>query len=219
MQELIFFAVIIVFSILESIARGRKKRAGESSPTPGEWEPEVESEDWEEERPELDPARAREEAGSRGTVAPGRELSTYSAPQGGDASRVLDRGSEAMIPAEIWEEIAGLAGGRGAGAPTRPAPGRPARVERTPLPMPSSGTRGPPRAEHRVHLAHAAYGTDPSTRPRSEQDALDPLARRLSRDAAQVRSVLSGSGGYHALRQAVILHEVLGLPVALRDRQ
>jgi hypothetical protein len=68
---------------------------------------------------------------------------------------------------------------------------------------------------HVVHQAHVGFGTDPSERARSAQDGLDPLARRLSADAYAVHKQLR-TGGRHALRQAVILQEVLGPPVATR---
>ena len=71
-------------------------------------------------------------------------------------------------------------------------------------------------AVREVHLTHASYGTDPSERPPSEQDGMDPLAETLSRDAAAVRSQLL-SDNASALRQAIILREVLAPPVAMRE--
>ena len=68
---------------------------------------------------------------------------------------------------------------------------------------------------HLVHVSHADYGTDPSQRARSAQDGLDPLARVLSQDALAVRRQLLAQGA-HGLRQAVILYEVLGPPLAFR---
>ena len=67
-----------------------------------------------------------------------------------------------------------------------------------------------------MHLAHAGYGTDPSERAPSEQDGLDPLARTLSSDARAIRvQLLSDSAS--ALRQAIILQEVLGPPKAMQE--
>jgi hypothetical protein len=79
-------------------------------------------------------------------------------------------------------------------------------------------SRGParPRPSHRVHRAHAEFGTDPSERTRSEQDGLDPLARTLSADAKAVRGQLL-SDSASALRQAIILQEVLGPPKAMQE--
>lgn len=85
---------------------------------------------------------------------------------------------------------------------------------------PTYQRRGPARpvASHRVHRAHAEYGTDPSERSRSEQDGLDPLARTLSADAKAIRGQLL-SNSASALRQAIILQEVLGPPKAMREEQ
>ena len=94
-------------------------------------------------------------------------------------------------------------------SPPIPVPEVPSRV-------PAGRTRVPSTEPHEIHLAHAGYGTDPSERAKSEQDGLDPLAERLSENAAAIRmQLLSHSRG--ALRQAVILQEVLGKPVSLRD--
>ena len=67
-----------------------------------------------------------------------------------------------------------------------------------------------------MHQAHALYGTDPSERPRSAHDTIDPLADRLSEDAKAIRAQLTGQDT-GALRQAIILQDVLGKPVALRE--
>jgi hypothetical protein len=236
MEELIFFAVIIFFSIIESIARSRKKQSG-APRTPEDSELEEAARDW--------GGRTAREAEARRRVrspAPTYETSTYDAdrsyddverdeaaesreaglepsrpyPTGARGADARSSGSEGMIPADIWEEIAGLARGRMRQLETRPEPAAP-----TP-PTPASPARlgwgkREPRVgqQHRVHLAHTGYGTDPSTRVRSEQEGLDPLARALSADAAAVRKQLR-RGGRHALRQAVILQEVLGPPASMR---
>lgn len=195
MEQLIFIAVIVLVSILESQARRRKKKA---------------------------------EAGStRGPEAGGAsdELPTYDSGPSYDqlevdeaARRGRAASSEGMIPADIWEEIVGLAQ---ASKARRRAP----EVSRKPEPVPPPATTTPARRRklapkrtepHRaLHLTHAEYGTDPSARSRSEQDGLDPLARQLAADASSIRRQLR-SHGAHALRQAVILHEVLGPPAATR---
>jgi len=69
--------------------------------------------------------------------------------------------------------------------------------------------------EHIVHGSHIGYGTDPSQRAPSEQDGLDPLAEHLGTDAGAVHQLFA-SRDSHALRQAIILQEVLGLPSAFR---
>ena len=207
MGELVFFAIIILFSVLESVARARKQREGGGAEGPVEREGRP--------RPEGRRRRPREEAGR------------VTRPEG---ARSAEReSSERMIPEELWEEIAGLAAGRPApskagkkgGVAKRPRP-RPRQAEPRPQ-APSSGSvpelrgRFTPKAlevEHPVHLSHAGYGTDPSERAKSEQDWRP--SEDGNRNAKRVRALLRGSGA-DALKQAVILREVLGPPVAMRD--
>jgi hypothetical protein len=222
MEELIFFAIIIIFSIIDSIARSRKKkqtqetqRTGEptsSSPSPSSTHAGWEEEDVETYDADLSYDDLQEEYGSAGKTLPG-----YSQRYGStsDPSRSSRESAEGMIPADIWEEIAGLATGR---APVERKPGP--RAEPEPLPSRSVEIEPvPPRPvqAHRVHRAHAGYGTDPSSRARSELDARDPLAARPSADVRQVRRQLRR--GSHALRRAVILQEVLGQPAALKPER
>ena len=103
---------------------------------------------------------------------------------------------------------------RRAPAPT-PDQSRTAQPARSRLPV-RAPRSVPARPQHRVHLAHAGYGTDPSERPKSFHDTLDPLAEHLSADARAVRDQLR-SRDANALRQAFILREVLGEPLGMRD--
>jgi hypothetical protein len=182
-NELIFFAVIILFTIIEGIAKARKKREG------------------------------GEEAGAE---ASDRErLARRSDPRERE-----DEPSETMIPADIWEEIAGLGRGRREpdAEPTELAPAptpRPMPTKRRTPPAPSP-TRLPSATEvHRIHRLHPEFGTDPSERTPSEQDWRPEV--RDDRNAKRVRALLRGSEGTDALKQAVILREVLGPPVSMRD--
>ena len=102
-------------------------------------------------------------------------------------------------------------------APPRPTqPVRPVPVQRPSETRVAVPAPRPERvAEHAIHLAHAGYGTDPSERGLSEQDRLYALRERLGPDAAAARALLHGSTSN--LRQAVILHEVLGPPASLRE--
>jgi hypothetical protein len=68
-------------------------------------------------------------------------------------------------------------------------------------------------AEHAVHLTHPKYG-------KPVQDRLTPFGgdarpRRLPEEADAVRTVLRG--GRVGLRQAILLQEILGPPVSLKD--
>ena len=226
MEQLIFFAVIIVFSIVESVARSRQKKRGPQAPqVPPEWqwepekaelpnrptydaEPTFDAEQSIEERPTFDAEPTFDDVvstrRSRDDIEPPRR-----------AQRSPATTSESMIPADLWEEIAGLGRGR-APVPAETAPTPPPARQPQTRPLPTRALRPTPVHEaHRVHQAHAGFGSDPSERARSEQDGLDPLARRLSADASAVRQQLR-TRGMHALRQAVILHEVLGPPVSTR---
>jgi hypothetical protein len=204
--ELVFFAIIILFSVLESVARARKQREGGGA-----------------EGSEKREGRPRSEGRGR---RPRDEAGRLTRPEG---ARSAEReSSDGMIPEELWEEIAGLAAGRPApskagkkgGVAKRP---RPRQAEPRPQ-APSSGSvpelrgRFTPKAlevdEHPVHLSHAGYGTDPSERAKSEQDWRP--SEHGNRNAKRVRAMLRGSGA-DALKQAVILREVLGPPVAMRD--
>ncbi|MDZ7780096.1 MAG: hypothetical protein U5R14_09245 [Gemmatimonadota bacterium] len=199
MAELIFFAVIILFSILESVARQRKKERAED----GEGDDEV-----------------------RAEVPRDRNLD-------GADRQTSEEPSETMIPADIWEEIAGLAPGErepepepDAEPPTAPRPAEPkpasesARPAPRPVPAPQpEPSRSPmPVADddaHPVHRTHTVYGTDPSERAPSRQD-WRPSGHE-NRNAKRVRAMLQGREGADALKQAVILQEVLGPPAAMKD--
>jgi hypothetical protein len=216
-EELIFFAVIIFFSIIDAISRRRKARqkaqSGESPelPPPEEWMPD--------------------------------DLPSYDADPSYDdtAGRTEKQAatSQTMLPSALFEELAGLAGrleqGRGQ-ARTLDLPNQsPELPEPEPEPewvhLAPDRSRGPTQsrslvpggrrsvartAPHLVHRAHEGYGTDPSERAPSEQDGLDPLAETLGANAAAIRTQLL-SHTAAGLRQAVILQEVLGKPVSLRD--
>jgi hypothetical protein len=218
MEQLIFVAIIVIFSILDSVARTKKKRQG-GGPLPGPEPPQ----EWETEEDSYQEAEP---------------LPQYSRPYGSPtgAEEQAPKGSEGMIPSDLWEEIAGLARGRvpqqppapepapsrpapPRRAPPRPAPTRPApRTEATPArPVPrTESVPARPVETHSVHRAHEGFGTDPSSRVRSREDGLDPLAFELGLDASAARHQLL-SRDRHALRQAVILQEILGPPAALRS--
>lgn len=272
MEELIFFAVIIFFSILESVARTRKGKAG--GETDG---PLPESREREAGQPDLQPGRptsrgsgdlpaydddpsyddpmASEEGMSYHEIAlerrqrrEDRSLDRYKTPTGTDrptreTPRTSRPSSETMLPGDLLEQLEGLARGRQVererartvDLPDQ-SPPLPTPIERTEVGTGHAstdpvGTRGPvgstapvgsrtpvrsrsPIGEHFVHGSHAGYGTDPSSRARSEQDGLDPLAEYLDSDGVAVRRQLFG--GRAGLRQAFVLKEVLGPPKALR---
>lgn len=223
MEQLIFFAVIIFLSILESIARSRKAKQQRSGEQPGPSEPErfewAQTPPWEaEELPSYDAEASYDDAVDTEpiarTEAEGRPRQSAELPSAED----------------IWAEIAGLSTERRTESTTRGpvpeyAPRRPLPAERRPAPIarpPHSTEVAVPRlplperieAQHVVHLAHTGYGTDPSERALSEQDVFYAHLERLSDDAAAARRMLLSGGA--TLRQAVILQEVLGPPASMR---
>lgn len=245
MDQLIFFGVIIFFSILESIARSRRakrqKEQGEAPPADDRYEFEW-AQKSPEELPTYDDDPSYDDQPSYDDLA----IEQPRQPSRGAATRPGEEkpSTETVLPGNLFEELAALADqleaekqkartirlpkqsppipapepSRPAPAP-RPTPSRtPARVRSRPLARPGHAHRatGPARPDHEVHRAHALYGTDPSERPPSEQDGMDPLREMLSEDARAVRDQLR-SQSQSALRQAFILKEVLGTPLGMRE--
>ena len=124
-----------------------------------------------------------------------------------------ERKATEILPADLWEEITG--------AMRLPEP---EPVEETPLPerepVRTSRKRqpDPDPSVHPIHSTHPEYGTDPSERTASIQHGLGSLTDTLELRASVARDQL-GLGDREALRKAVILHEVLGPPLALREQQ
>ena len=122
-----------------------------------------------------------------------------------------ERKATEILPADLWEEITG--------AMRLPEP---EPVEETPLPerepVRTSRKRQPDPSVHPIHSTHPEYGTDPSERTASIQHGLGSLSDTLELRASVARDQL-GLGDRKALRKAVILHEVLGPPLALREQQ
>ena len=193
MEELIFFGIIILFSILDSIAKSRKKKGGrpEAIPEPT-WQG---SEGWD----EPEPSEYDEEPSYEEHHVAGQALGLYRTPE-----PVAERAVATVVPADVWAELEALARGQ---VPAEPEP----------LEVPARRVESiPARPDHRVHTSHAEYGTDPSSRRKSAQDDLDPLRETLSDDARKARRLLRATDA-HSLRQAIILQEILSTPVSLRD--
>lgn len=216
MNELIFFAVIILFTIIEAIAKARKKRAG------GGEEAGAEVSDRERLARRSDP-REREDEPSE-TMIPADVWEEIAG---------LGRGRREVEPEPEPSELApappptpspkpepapppvpyGTAGRRAPAPYEGPRGGSPGPKRRTP--STPSPTRIPVPAEtHRMHRLHSELGTDPSERTPSAQDWRPEV--RDDRNAKRVRALLRGSEGTDALKQAVILREVLGPPVSMR---
>lgn len=227
MEQLIFIGIILLFSMLEAVAR-KKKESGEgpAPEAPRQSLPEVVL-------PRRPEGRAPEVRVPSYDEDPSFDDAANAGSRGGPA-RVRPT-SEGLIPADVWEEIQAMA--RGAPAPVRnapPAPPAPAprrapaptsarRTSRPPAPpMSLEARKGRPPAvpevdvvvpEHAVHLTHAAYGKPVQDRLTGFDDTHKP--RGLSVEAVALRRVLRGGGA--PLRQAILLQEILGPPVSLKD--
>jgi hypothetical protein len=272
MEQLIFFGIIILLSILDTVARRRKAQAqGEAGEVgaPKTGEPErfewAQKAPWEDEVPSYDRDRSYDEEIDSEIED---EIAGSAAGSGGGSAAGAARGPGELerLPtaAEILEELTGRArerqetGGRvrmethgqtrgqvqgpvrgdvrgevrseaGKRFDARQAPALPAPYKAPP----SSGPVGrmeartlegdpgrrplaPTDPDHFIHLAHQGFGTDPSERARSVQDALEPLRGHMSAAAIGVRRDLRG-GSAAALRRAIVIKEVLDRPVTLRD--
>jgi hypothetical protein len=228
-EQLFLVAIIVAFSILEAVARRQKRRrqggAGTGlPPVPEEWGEKPESR---REPPPLSPHRSydqdpsfddavEEDVGRR--VEPGMPPAAGSPVERAPATP----SSEDLIPVDIWEEIAALARGERPGVtPPPPAPSRepavpassPSRVESVPreirVPTPEPDRPG----THPVHLTHPQLGKPVSERLTAP--ARRRTGARPGKDVRAVRRLLAGGGT--SLRQAVILHEILGPPASQRE--
>lgn len=206
--EGLFILIVIVGSIVQSAVAQKKKK---------------------EQQREMERRRAAEQSGlPKGEPASARR-----------AAEEEEDSSEELIPTVIWEEIAELAGAR---PPSRPAP------EPAPTPGPPT-TLEPGRrpAEARYEPRERSKTPEPGLRtppapaptPR-ETTSLPERSRRLAAELGEERSstpapdlqleVMEGEdskrlewlfGGTDpaALRRAILLREVLGPPLALREEE
>lgn len=208
--ELIFVLIFIVFSILEGLGRKAKaeaKKRGGAGQAPG--------------------APQRRSTGNR--EGGGRRVERVDAGVSGPGPAKGQDSSEGLIPNEVWEEILGLA--RGTPPAKRPPPGE--------APVPE--TRGGPsrREDETLEVipefearslepvdAPPTVSASPPARVRERSDSrVAPLpsalkgapAPRGRLDGSGLRSRLFGSGSEEELRKAVVLQEVLGPPVGMRE--
>jgi hypothetical protein len=226
MDGLVFIVVIVLFSLLEGVLRKQKAaqraRLHEQAPEDGEHGPTQDGQFEDARYGPTDEGQFDATYGSRSSYDDDHDILEYS-NQYTAASPSAPTPPEPLIPEDVWEELTALVSGAqpGAHVPEQPAL-PPPRAETAAVTRTETGVarrRGSRRPatepEHIVHRAHAGYGTDPSSRAPSEQDRLDPLAEHLGADVGAVHQLFSSRNPL-ALRQAIILQEVLGLPAALR---
>jgi hypothetical protein len=225
--EVIIVLIFIAFSVLEGVGRKRKTQQKGApgnlpGPRPGQARP---------------PRREPAEAGPR-SVDPGP---TVRAGGAGPES------SEGLIPKDVWEEILGLARGtvpeprRAEPGPdlsdTRPRredetleeipsfeartlepvdfeDERPvSRPERLPVPAGTGPSRrfGAPKGS-----ALQASGVKGAAAAKAGMPATVEAPRKRSK-GPEIRANLLGDGSPQDLRKAIILTEILGLPLSLRE--
>jgi len=209
MEELIFFALIGFASIIESVFRRRKARSG------GGPVKEAPTRDRRFEREQGRP----EESPTYDSVPSYDEWVTATVPEASAKKPALDTlGSdllEVLLGGETWQDEKDLAK-RKLKARNDEIRRLRMKVEESSRAGASAGESVSPPSVHQIHRTHAEFGTDPSERAPSEQDGLDPLARSLSAEAKAVRRQLR-SDSASALRQAIVLQEVLGPPQSIRE--
>ncbi|HSW29948.1 MAG TPA: hypothetical protein VLH75_10740 [Longimicrobiales bacterium] len=158
MEQLIFVGIIVLFSVLEAVARKGRAKQGEGQGVPLPEEPH-------QRRPR---ARPRPEAETHAGTVPhsydedpsfdevtrGDEARMRPAPAAeraeplgeGSTAAGARTSSEGLIPAEVWEEIQVLARGELPKAQKLPAPSAPVPAPKAPLPRaPESRPAGWPR--------------------------------------------------------------------------
>jgi len=214
MEQFIFIGVIVLFSILDGIAKKKKREAQQAQQATHQPTPEEEDWQWEpagEDLQSYDTGSSVSEYVEDDDGIPGEPLSQYTQPYQPQESAAPAGGAQGLIPKDIWEEISALASGRPLPQATPP---QQAYVVPAPVQEPRP-SRGPARPEHRAHAAHAKYGTPVSERLQPMDRPEMHQAPGLSSEIRSVRRLLGG--GSADLRKAVILQEVLGPPVTLRD--
>jgi hypothetical protein len=185
----------------------------------------------------------RREAAKKAGKPPGGQPPGQAPSQAGaefdPAPREGARGgtSEGLIPSEVWDEILGLARGK-TGGPKTPADlpsSRPAPEEATEAPARSQSSEVMRRPAEAMRRPPEAMRRPSDSRPSQQAPAPVPLVasspvpilRRESPSRAEEQPMeggirgaqtrLFGQGSTEELRKAIILKEVLGPPLALRD--
>jgi len=200
MSQLVFVAIIVILSLLEGVARKRRTQDQPTEPEDGGPRPE----DRESVAP---PPRAPEAVRERLAAAyrPRQERTRASA--------------EAMLPAELWEEIQKIARSPGQGQPARtrrratpPAfePAAPPSTPAAPTLTPSAPAAAAPRAQAPdAYAVSVERSPEPGARGSAGTEAAE---RGPAVDAAGLRAALRHRA---SLRRAVVWQEILGPPMAL----
>lgn len=219
-EGLIFWLIIFAVAILQGIGQ-RKKKPGQRPGQPGG---------------RRVPRQGSPDSRDGAVTRPDRTATASPRRQAGGGAE----GSEGLIPADVWEEILGLARGQPP-AKRQPPPEPEERAaeeaegfeegrsydEEALEPSATPAPRPQPRLAPSVRPAPSPK---PAPAPRPVPSARPAPARRPESVASPVfqpgaspsgesplRDDLFGSGMPEDLRKAIILREVLGPPLALRE--
>jgi len=224
-EGLFFWLIIIAVVVLQGIGRKKRKAGQPGQEPPGSPGPRTAP-------PGDQEGVTASTASSRPTVASPRP--TMDSPRPGQEvaeEASSEESSEGMVPADVWAEILGLARGETQRAepeappPAEAAPVPWAREERPREDRPAAAValrEGPPPPV--VRSFPTSHGADAVLHQTKTGDFESRLA--VSRTPTPelepgggrgVRAGLFGSGSPRELRKAIILKEVLGPPLSLRE--
>jgi hypothetical protein len=207
---LFIWLIVFAVAVLQGIGQRKKKSGQRPGQKPGMGKGPVPG------TPRRRPVQSRGEPVSEPATSTTRASSSPREEAGPDPS------SEGLIPADVWEEILGLARGK----PPEPKP--------EPVPSPeedlSSGWEELEEEPRETRPKPVSRELPPSHRAGAvlHQTAVSDVESRLGVPASavpaagaseegRVRQDLFGSGSPEELRKAIILKEVLGPPLSLRE--
>lgn len=205
MEQLIFVGVLLLFSILEAVARKGKAGQGEGDfplpDLPQEPRPRPAPRPRSAQDPRL-PTYDEDPSFDDAAEGDGGVRAEYTRPYGTVPREEREAGSsEGLIPADVWEEIQALARGdlpRSAEAPEK--------APRKPRPAP---TRRPPATAPRSRPTPPVPAEDVPVRSRAPR-AVRPLPPP---EAAEAESTVAAGTGTHPVH---LTHAGLGTPVGER---
>lgn len=231
MEDGFFILVFIAIAVIQGIGQKRRKDAKQKNQPMGA-PPRPST------RP---PQRASQQPAQQPDTRPRADPEVRPSPSGTAEAG----GSEGLIPSDIWQEILGLARGTtqtpGPGtAPPGSAEGpqeRPRSLEASPGdgdPTPGGRSPEPPVRELQIRPRSPETIRQPSPAALKRQEAAaaslalpatassagatrTPASGERGREGRDARAQLFGEGSVEELRKAIILKEVLGPPLALRD--
>ncbi len=230
MDDYLFILVFLAIAVVQGIGQKRRKDAKKRNQPMGA--PTGPSTGL--------PQRASQRASQQSSQRPSQRHSTQPRPEPEDlpvpSGAAEAGGSEGLIPSDVWQEILGLARGTTQTPESRPAPtdaGRghqeqPSTIEATHGVedfTPESPSPEPPVRDRQPRPSSREFIRQPSPAALKRKEAAassagatrTPALGERGREGQGARAQLFGSGSVEELRKAIILQEVLGPPLALRD--